>query len=370
MNGVKVPGAATRAAQRSLRIPLEFVDDATWGLFRKTAAACARFANGQMSELYAGKMAVLADKAVREGRTNYRRWNTDLPATLRDSVTREVQGAWRRNGRAIIAGTQRLSLWAADRALCIRADRGGLTISRDEAGNIIFILKILPGDDYEATRRVLKAYMPAVRKARWLREPMNAMADGKIVPTKGTLIFQRPGRKLALRVSYEKAPQPVGEPTVLVADLRLDDEEALRLSCGGRSLSLGCYVYRVRSLKEHYSGIVKRLSRDLGVRGRRRTYRLALLKAGSFEKAAEGPLHALSRMITDWCRNEKAGVLIWSMVEDGTFPWDRLAAMIRYKCQDAGISFIERSSEPEVPEEEEDKKKAPRKKVERTDATA
>jgi len=124
----------------------------------------------------------------------------------------------------------------------------------------------------------------------------------------------------------------------------------LWLRAHGRALSITDRVYHLRTMKLHYAGIHARLQRSLGKRGRRQDHRRALLRAGSFERWSEGPLHQLAHMIVAWCGQGRVATLVWSVAEDGTLPWDRLASLVTYKAQDAGIAVSQIVAAPEQDE--------------------
>jgi hypothetical protein len=207
---------------------------------------------------------------------------------------------------------------------------------RDEAGAYTITLRLIPQDVGEVTR--LPVWMPALRKDRWLADLLATLHAGDWPITKATIQFERPGRKVFARLTYER-PVPTAETREGQATLGpVEADGALWLRANGRTLSLSDRVYHLRTMKDHYAGILARLRRDLGKRGRRQDHRRAVLRAGTFERWSEGPLHVLSRMIVDWCVRERIATLVWAIGEDGSLPWDRLSRLVCYKAQEAGLA--------------------------------
>lgn len=321
--------SSLRTVDRTVRVPLEAVPDAQWIILRRLAYACAAWGNRVLSEQYAKAKGLTAEWKT------YREDNDVLSAAIRDAVSREVIGMWRRLGRRILRGEQTLGRFSADRALVIR-DRG-VRLVRDETGAYVLRLRLHPQAVDEATE--LKVWMPALRKDRYLRELLAAAHAGDFPITKATLQFERPGRKVYVRLAYQKtlgaAPVRVG-----AAEVTTEPDEGLMIRANGHRLSLADRVTRLREMKAHYAAIHARLRRDLGKRGRRQIHRRALLTAGSFEAWSSGPVHELSRAVIAWCVAEQVAVIVWRVVADGELPWDRLHEQVTYKAVDAGLTVV------------------------------
>lgn len=346
-------------AQRTILVPLEFVTDETWVALRRLSYLCAAFGNHLLSSSYCAVKGLT-------GLTPYTDAKGELSSAVRDAVSRECMGLWRRLGKKILRGEQTLARFAADRALVVR-DRG-VRLLQEGAGYTV-TLRVHPRNAGEVTR--LPVWMPAPKRDAWLAATLDALARGEFEITKGTLQFERPGRKLYIRITYVRstggtlspashdagtrgalqAPHPVsGAPgTFAVVEYRPEPEPGLLfVRCDGRTLSLHDAVYRLSQMKTHFAGIHARLRRCLGKRGRRRDHRRALVQAGSFERWAEGPLHQLSRQIVDWATEQRAIGVHWTIETPNVqkpsnslerLPWYRLKEFVTYKAADAGLRF-------------------------------
>ena len=185
--------------------------------------------------------------------------------------------------------------------------------------------------------------MPAVARDRWLADVIDRLESRAYPLTKLTLSFARPGRKVVALVSFRRPVFP-STPTQDEATLECSCDE-LRLRCGAHTLSLNDAAHRLSIMKQHFAGIHSRLRRHLGRSGRRRTLRVALLKAGTFENWAEGPLHQLSREVVGWCQEHEVGCLRVKVASTGDLPWARLIGLIQYKAEEAGIRIMTSDSQ-------------------------
>jgi hypothetical protein len=337
---------------RTVRVPLEYVPDEQWRDLRRLAYQCAAYGNLLLTESYAKTRGLQVQSSK-----VYTDFNSVLSSCIRDAISREVVGIWRRIGRKILRGEQTLARFSSSRALVVR-DRG--VRLREEAGVYFIDLRLAPREQGPVT--ALPVWMPALKRDVYLAGCLDNLCRGDTKLTKATVQFERPGRKIYVRLSYRKPagggrtsptsarggfhpPHTASAPDPLPAALEYKDGE-LWLRAGGRALSLNDAVYRLQHMKAHFAGIRHRLSRCLNKRGRRQTYRKALLKAGTFERWAEGPLHQLSHTIIRWCQEQGATALQWKVKAEGDLPWDRLQNLIAYKAQEASLGFSQPSPDP------------------------
>ncbi len=327
------PPNEARAAEilRTVRVPLEPIPDATWIELRRLAYQCAGWGNRLLSESYLRAKGGPSLPTYTDARGV-------LSAAIRDAVSRECVGIWRRLGKKILRGEQTLARYSADRALVVR-DRG-IHLERDAEGRITIALRLVPKDVGELTR--LRVYMPALRRSPWLRAPLDAMLDGSVPARKAWIEFARPGRKVFLRLAYaRKIPEGNGATGVATFTGQIEPVPGfwLRSDETGHRLSFQDRVSHLISLKTHYAGLHERLRRSLGKRGRRYQHRRVLAAHGTFEEAATGLLHTFARAIVTWCQQEQIGALVWAVTDDSTIPWNRLRSMIVAKTAEAGIAF-------------------------------
>lgn len=317
-----------RAAERTCRVPLRHPAAEQWKELRELAYWCANYGNHVLTQLYAKTKGV-------KGLRPYSEYRYALSSAIRDAVDRECQGVWRRLGRKIMRGEQSLATFSADRALVVRGR--GVRLTRVDNGDAVLRVRLQPRDKAPAT--VLRIWMPALRRDPWLAGIIEKIETGTFPLTRLTLEFKRPGRKVIALLAYRRSLVE-SQPKSNEATLEYAGGEC-RLRSDGSVLSLNDAIHRLSAMKLHFTDVHRRLRRDLGKPGRYRTLRRALLKAGTFERWAEGPLHQLSRRIVDWCGSHQVGVLRWEIHKASLeLPWTRLENLVQYKGDDLGIRIL------------------------------
>ena len=312
---------------RTCRVPLKIPNAKQWLELRRLAHSCAMFGNHLLTESYAKAQGV-------SGLHPYTDYNGLLSSAVRDAVNGDCVGIWRRTGKRILKGEQTLARFSADRALVVRGN--GVILQRNDGGALEIKVRLHPKDIAPAT--LLPVWMPALARDRWLADIVDRLESSAYPLTKLTLSFERPGRKVIALVSYRK-PISRCDPAQNEATLECSCEEC-RLRCGNYALSLNDAIHRLSAMKQHFGGIHSRLRRHLGRSGRRRTLRLALLKEGTFENWAQGPLHQLSREIVEWCQEHEVGLLRVKIASAGNLPWARPLGLIQYKADEAGVRML------------------------------
>ena len=323
-----------KTLNRVCRIPLEIPSVEKWRELRELSFHCAHFGNHLLTELYAQAKGLA-------GLHPYTDYRDLLSAYVRDAVGRDCTGIWRRLGRQILKGEQTLARFSAHRALVVRGE--GVVLQHIGEQALALRVRLHPRNT-EPT--VLPIWMAAIRRDHWLSDLVSGLESGALPIVKLTILFERPGRKLIALLAYHKVPSDRSKSGVR-ATLDCSNGNCL-IRCSSDSLVLNDVLYRLYTMKEHFAQIHSRLRRHLNKTGRRRTLRLALLKAGTFENWAQGPLHELSRQIVTWCKDHGVGQLELNIAFSGDLPWTRLATLIRYKADDAGITVTGRGARETV----------------------
>lgn len=340
-----------KRTNRVVRIPLvmfpkaENPDDDVWLVLWRAALQAANYGNLRLSESYAKKKAEENGVEI-PGWSGYRDFNEKLSASVRDAVDRECQGIWRRLGKKIFRGEQTIGRFQAGRALVVRGRSIKLlrTKSKDDKPTFALQLRILP-------RKIsglheFEVYAPALQRDPYLKgllDKLCAKADGHEI-TKASIVFERPGRKVFILLSYSK-PAIESDPDKTTCGVEWRMDRGLFLRCNGREISLNDRITRMVTMKKNFSGIHKRLKHDLAKARRMHEYRKALVKAGNFDTWVQGPLHELTRRIVDWAKQQGAGNVEWRVAIPADVPlnerapWSRIQAEVAYKSEEAGLSF-------------------------------
>ncbi len=319
--------SSARVLHRTCRLPLVPMASEQWSQVRRIAFLCANFGNHLLTESYAKAKGL-------NGLHPYIDYRDLLSAAVRDAVSRECVGVWRRMGRRILRGEQTLARFAADRALVVREN--GVVLERNADGQLALRVRLQPQSQGPAT--VFAIRTEVLRRDRWLGDIVEKLEAGTYRLTKLTFAFQRPGRKVTAIVSFVR-PAASSSHGCKEAAFEYSNGHC-RLYCDGTAISFDDAVHRMSVMKQHFAGIHSRLRKDLGKKGRMRVLRRAFLKAGNFDDWARGPLHQLSHHIVEWCRRNDVGVIRWTVDQTGDLPWARLAGFVQYKAEEAGIAFF------------------------------
>ena len=316
-----------RIVHRTCRVPLMIPGGKEWMELRRISYLCAHFGNHLLTESYAKTKGL-------GGLHPYTDYRTMLSSAVRDAVSRECVGIWRRLGKQILKGEETLARFSANRALVIRGQ--GVILERLQDHKLVLKVRLHPARTALAT--VFPVWMPAVERDLWLSKVVNNLEAGNYRLTRLALVFERPGRKVVAFVSYSKSMEA---PTLSGGEAVLEcSSNDCHVRTGDQRLTLNDAIHRLAVMKAHFAGIHTRLRKHLGKPGRRRTLRISLLKAGSFEEWAQGPMHQLSHQIVEWSLKHQVTVLRVIIREPTQLPWARLEALISYKAEEAGIQMI------------------------------
>lgn len=376
---------------RVTTIPLRHVSDEQWRQLRRLAYIAAAFGNRLLSEQYAlvkgtrgfvtqngdGAFVLAQEQTIRavveriwkqvtkkEGKEfeaalekalektlskvgSYTTYTDEqaLSALVRDAVCREVSAVWVRNGRKILRGEQTLGRFSAHRALVVR-DRG-IRLVGWGGGNLVVHLRCEPKPaefvtlrlDMHGLRHWKKQYQMALVHKLW---------SGEYHVTKAAVLFERPGRKIALQLSYDKPVEAATADHTKQAVIIVLSDGTCRVQSNGQVLTLTDRIYRMVSMKEYYARIHARLRASLGKAGRRQENRRALLKSGSFEGWCKVPLHQFSHAVVDWCQARGVGFIAWQIDEGAPeLPWFQLHKQVEYKAGEVGILTQTSQSPPD-----------------------
>lgn len=321
-----------KTVQRTIKVPIALPKpkewDKTWMQLRRLAMFSATFANEMLNERYAHA------KGVKYEKTAYKDWNVELGSYTRDAVTREVQGMWQRNGKAILRGDQTLGRFTADRCLCCR-ERGVHLQPMEDTFQIRLTFE--PSKTSEAFR--FDVYRAALAKDHYLRGTLDKLAAGVHPITKASVLFERPGRKIFIVLAFSKEIDPNANEG-RSAKVLLDEEGGIYVHSEGQVLTLGDRTHRLREMKERFESIHSRIRHDLGRRGRYDRMRQVFAKTESFEEWSHGPLHQMSHEIVEWCRHRGVSQVIWAIPDESGLPSTRLMGLCEYKAAEMGMSVF------------------------------
>lgn len=350
---------------RSIRMRIRPGDDLTWALLRYCGAECAAFGNLLLSEHYAQRRGLKVDGT-------YTDCNDRISSLVRDAVSNEAKGIWKRIGGKIMSGQQTLARFSAGRALTLRAR--GVQLQRD-GDDWALRLSLIPDgmkavldvkkytakdkDGKEVEKESKKLKLCKLKKKEPRSKPVSIAIDHrqarrdwylrqtleridsemyKLTGVKVQIQGQGKKTKAFVHLGFSKPLTPAR--TGKVATLEYHDTDGLLVSCEGQRIYFNDRCHYIANMKEHFAGIVYRHARSLGKAHRWHTRRRAMIKHKSFEEWAEGPLHQLSAAIVQWCVDRNVGELRWIASVKGGFPWAKLKGYVTYKCGENGITLM------------------------------
>jgi hypothetical protein len=272
----------------------------------------------------------------------YKRLKRTLSSAVRDAVNREALAIWRKHGRAITGGSQRLAMFSAEKALVARGKLARVLFD----GHSYTLSIRLVGEDKGPAHVMPLWWKP--QNETYITPALQQISSQSNCLKKVTFLFERRTRKMFALLCYMRTltvPEP-GQREAALGPLEQDGALWMRMTrADGRPITVN-YTNRVERLihmKLHFAGLIKRLrhrTRRTG-RGHKQAYRRALVRAGSFSRWADDMLHQWSKEIIDHCVQNGVGCLRIGPIEHQDLPMARFKLMIEYKAVQKGI-IIER----------------------------
>lgn len=339
--------------ERILTIKLE-PESEQWRRLRELAWQAAAYRNVLMRGCWsrAVGLAVDADKsdAANIDILVRHRHKGELSGSAYSAAEREVRGAWQREGKRVLAGAP-MPQWRQADALAIRGHK-----NRMESG----VRLDKSGDRYLARLQVQAA---SCEGGSWMTVPvaggteidsyqaplLDAMCTGDTPILKGVVCFRVSKGRTLLRLAYrdETPIAPAGERVATLGPVTRDGRLWLRAEGGQHQQEYTGRLVALRHRKEHWDGIRRRLSREIGKgKGRRRMKRTHYADGTiEFSDWCSTHLHTWSRDVITWCIAQGVGSLVVVDLAGGDWPAHKFEQYLKYKAQDAGIEIREASLE-------------------------
>lgn len=294
------------------------------------------------------------DRPSKQGRKD---WKQELSGAAYSACEREVQGAWTRSAKQILAGRP-LPEWKPEAALSIRGHK-----RKADSGVRV---------EFENDRFV--AYLSAQNKdcegGCWLRCPiakhtkrderqgdiLRSMVAWDVPIAKATIQINVRRRRVILRLTYAidiEIEEP-GERTAILGPVEYDSHGRIHRLLLRTDFQTKDYTSRLLNLlrrKDEWDGIRRRALRQIGRRrghARDKRERLAQL---SWQDWLTTYLHTWSADVAQWLPSQHVGILHVVEIETGDWPADRFTALVKYKCEERGIEVDEDASVLEKPAE-------------------
>lgn len=332
--------------RRTVRVPIERPNDATWKKLRDTSFMASRFGNRMLARQYAKKLGWTSVEGDLRG--EYKDDNDKLGGEVRKAIQNETLWIWTRSGRNILAGRDRLARFSADRALRLPADpnnRGAIFLRTGD--DYVIACAIEPKKVAERIRLRVWLQSTRIQKDSYIREAIERIWQGVWRPRTVALVFDQRKHSIDALISclMPLHVAPTGERSATIGPI-LDGRLWLRFE-HGPSVELTDCVREAEDKKQHFSGIQQRLRRRAGRHaGWRQGYRKKLRELGSFEDWSRNWMHQLSRRIVAACRTHGASSLSFIDLQ-GDLPWFRVREQCSYKGQEFGL-VVSKAEAPDI----------------------
>lgn len=342
----RTAGARIVTVPRSLRVQLVGLDDKQWLELRSLARESARFCNLVLADHFVRAMGY-PDHEV----SAFRRSSDKLSGDVRVALAREAFTTWRRNGRLIKSGDERLGLFRLDRALVCRGEHMSKGVRQRHAvitwNGTEFSLSLRLVPEKVGGRHEFKLWFKPQNES-YVTPILHRFASGDLRLLKVSFKFERPGRKIFAFLSYrlDVHVPAFGSRRATIGPLEENGEVWLRIESESGRLRNFCYSHKIARLihvKEHFAGIQARIRRTRRKTGpkHKRDYRNQLIKSGSFSEWANSYfLHEWSREIVGELASGGVGYLAIGPMAFGELPMANLIEKIKSKCDAAGIELV------------------------------
>jgi hypothetical protein len=262
----------------------------------------------------------------------------DLSGDAYSCAEQEVQAAWARDGKKILAG-QPVPQWKPGAALSISGKE-----KKSDSG----VQLELEGERYILHIRAQSKDSPG---GAWLRLPiaqhtrrdehqggvLDAMVVWRIPIKKCTIHIEPHGitARLSYKIQLPPLP-PMGERIATFGPIDKDGRLLLRTETQTKD-----YTHKllyISKLKDSWDLIRRRAKAQIGWRkGHARLKREAIARFALPDKELSC-LHMWTREVVDWCISQGVGTIRILEVATGDWPSDRFTALLQYKAEELGIA--------------------------------
>lgn len=273
----------------------------------------------------------------------------ELSGDAYSCAEQEVQGAWARDGKKMLAG-QPLSEWRPDAALSVSgkeklADSGIRLLS--ENGQYILLLraqsKDSPGGDCWLRLPVVRH----TKRDEWQAPILDRMVTWEI-PIKKATVHVEP-HAIIVRLTYRlalPALPPMGERVATLGPVDADGRLHLRTETQTKDYS--SKLERIRDMKDRWDLVRRRAKCQIGRRkGAARIKRVLIARLG-LPDWTRTFIHTWTREAVDWCVSQGVGTIRIQSINTGGWPAHQFVQCLRYKAEESGITVLDAAdlSEP------------------------
>jgi hypothetical protein len=258
-----------------------------------------------------------------------------LSGSAYSAAEREVEGAWTRDGKKMLAGAP-LSQWKTAESLSIRGHK-----AREESG---VRLEFVDGQYFV----MLQAQAATCEGGSWLRVPvargsekdwqrtiLDGMCAWSVPIRKATAHLKQ--HKIILRLTYEveSAKTSVGDRVATLGPVTSTGGLFLRVD--NATVNYSHKIGAIGRRKEDWELIRRRALRQIGWRKGHARIKREVLSRMTWDNWLDNHLHTWSREVAAFCDSQKASKLQVIGIDTGDWPAYRFTERLKYKCQEYGI---------------------------------
>jgi len=270
----------------------------------------------------------------------------ELSGDAYSCAEQEVQGAWARDGKKILAG-QPVPEWKPGAALSITGKEkkpdSGVKLDL-EGGQYILHVRVQSKDSPGGAWLRLPI-VKHTKRDEWQGPILNRMISWETPIKKCTIHVERRGvmARLTYRIPLPALP-PMGERIATLGLSRIEEGVLrLHLRTETQTKDYSSKLTYISGLKDSWDLVRRRAKAQIGWRrGHARLKREAIARFGLPDKES-ACLHMWTREIVDWCESQGVGTIRVLEIATGDWPADRFTFLLKYKAEEKGIRVEEGS---------------------------
>lgn len=285
----------------------------------------------------------------------------ELSGDAYSSAEQEVQGAWTRDAKKILAG-QPAPQWKPGSALSVSGKEkkkdSGIRLHLENGQYVLYLraqsegspvapYSVAPHDVHARGNGWLRLPIAKhTKRDEWQGPILNRMVSWETPIKKATVHIEPHG--ITVRLSYKKELLPLPEMGARVATLgpaRHSSGEApvsqLWLRTETQTRDYSSKLTYISGLKDAWDKIRRRAKAQIGWRkGQARLKREAIARFGLPDKE-DSCLHMWTRDVVEWCKSQGVGIIRVVEIATGDWPADRFIFLLTYKAEEAGMRVEE-----------------------------
>lgn len=336
----------TRQRVLALKCAIDWRDEESKALYnrlRDLSWDAAHYKNGIIRRKWAALTGHRLPEAPEDMSAISKRWRKtgkgELSGAAYSAAEREVEGAWARDGKKMLAGAP-LSQWKTAESLSIRGHK-----NRDESG---VRLEFVDGQYFA----LLQAQAQTCPGGSWLRVPvakgsekdwqrciLDAMCRWNVPIRKATVHLKK--HKIVLRLTYEVEvpPEVSGDRIATLGPVTATG--GLFCRAAAATMNFSHKLLAIADRKEHWDGIRRRVTRQIGWRKGHARIKREVLSRMTWENWLDDHLHKWSREVAAFCASQGCKTIQVVDIDTEDWPKYKFTERLKYKAEEYGMTVVD-----------------------------